>query len=301
MITISLTQGLGNQLFQYFFGESLGIDFKDKVEVNYLQDLLPPDQLKMWEVFDIKINWIDDHQLKKNFLFKLSPQTRDLFIKLAKILSFNKNLLTIDDSNIDLNIINKLRQNIYLRGYWQNIEYSKKNFKFILTKLKFKKKLDLNLLIKKKYKNKFSSLVGVHIRGGDYLLKKNYLLKNNIDLNYYLDSMYLMKKNFKNPIFLLFSDDRTYLEQMNLSKYFNCLNIFDLSTDRVDDFQYLSQCNHFIIPNSTFSLWAFYLNKNPDKFIITPDTWFSFRKNSINNFIHEKYIKKKNSLKEKFL
>ena len=43
--------------------------------------------------------------------------------------------------------------------------------------------------------------------------------------------------------------------------------ISEISNVRKDDFQYLSQCDHFIIPNSTFSLWAAYLSNSNKKIL----------------------------------
>ena len=54
----------------------------------------------------------------------------------------------------------------------------------------------------------------------------------------------------------------------------------------------MSQCDHNIIANSTFSWWGAWLNKNSRKIIISPKIWFKDeRMNNEQNIIPESWIK----------
>jgi hypothetical protein len=40
------------------------------------------------------------------------------------------------------------------------------------------------------------------------------------------------------------------------------------------DFYFMSLCTHQVVsPESTFSWWAAWLNRNPNKMVIAPSTW----------------------------
>ena len=57
------------------------------------------------------------------------------------------------------------------------------------------------------------------------------------------------------------------------------------------DFFILSLCKNMITSNSTFSWWAAYLIKNPDKKIIVKDPWFKNPQRKTDDIIPEKWIK----------
>lgn len=274
MIIINFTSGLGNQLFQFFFGETLDLEFKDQ-EIKYLNSLLPPDQIKVWDIFDLKVKKINRHEIKMfNFLIRKNKYLFINFIKIMIKLNLNKNTFLFSDNNYNhySNILFDKSKTYLFYGYWQNKKFFEKNFENIRKKLSFKKKLSLKLIDKSLYN--FDQIIGIHVRGGDYLKAKNKKIFYSIDIDYYKKSIHYFKSLFKNPIFIFFTDDIEYLKTLFNNIDFEHRFIFDLNDDRNDDFQYLSQCDHFIIPNSSFSLWASYFSTNKNKIIVKPENWF---------------------------
>lgn len=115
--------------------------------------------------------------------------------------------------------------------------------------------------------------VAIHARCGD----SGIFLKDVIKRNYYKKAVfYLKKKTNQKLTFFIFSDDLDWCKQ-NV----HLLGV-DCKSDEVHfvqkgdddenyrDMQLISMCKHAVIPNSTFSWWGCFLNKNPQKIIITP-------------------------------
>ncbi len=70
--------------------------------------------------------------------------------------------------------------------------------------------------------------------------------------------------------FLVFSDDMTYCkEKWGADSRFE----FAEGNDEITDLNLMASCKHNVIANSSFSWWAAFLNKNPNKKIIYPKAW----------------------------
>lgn len=104
-----------------------------------------------------------------------------------------------------------------------------------------------------------------------------------------------MRERFPGCRFFLFTNDRAWAVQQSAeavcqeaeaekpSGYAECLfsaadiTWIDLPGGDNDyaEFVLMSRCKHHILANSSFSWWASYLNKNPEKTVLAPQRWLN--------------------------
>ena len=110
--------------------------------------------------------------------------------------------------------------------------------------------------------------VCVHVRRGDYMTATGFSI---CSIDYYLNSISCIKDKINSPVFFVFSDDIEWCRNNIVGE-----NIQYMEALRPDyeDFEIMRNCKHFIISNSTFSWWAAYLGERQDSCVITPKTWF---------------------------
>lgn len=115
-----------------------------------------------------------------------------------------------------------------------------------------------------------NTYVIVHIRRGDYVTPANLKYHGILTPLYYRAAMARMREIIgDNTRFLLFSDDIEYCRITYPESDVMCVD----ESDEMITLHLMSQFNHYIISNSSFSWWAVYLGE-PGKTVIAPDRWF---------------------------
>lgn len=109
--------------------------------------------------------------------------------------------------------------------------------------------------------------VSLHFRRGDYLGDQH--LFPILGLDYYQEAINTFTD--QNYSFVIFSDDINWCKKA-LGQ--NERLFYIEGNSQYVDLCAMSMCNHNIIANSTFSWWGAWLNSNPTKRIIAPNTWF---------------------------
>lgn len=122
--------------------------------------------------------------------------------------------------------------------------------------------------------NRISGVVSIHVRRGDYV--KYHTMFPPIDRTYLkpaISGFYNM--NIKR--FMVFSDDIQWCKQnLNSNHYQGCTFEYSEGRNEYEDLVLMHNCEHNIIANSTFSWWGAWLNRNPNKIVVSPSylNWF---------------------------
>lgn len=248
MIITHIAEGLGNQFFQYAVGRHLA--YKNNTELK-----------------------LDISDCEK------SAESNHIYYRLAEF-NIQENFATAEEI-AQMKIVNPkiaygefapeildLPDNIYLTGGWGNVNYFKDIREILLQEFTLKNPLHENSARWEKKILSEKNSVSIHVRLGDYtsvIWRGRYGGAGLLDRNYYIDCLNELKKNYSDLKIFVFSDD------VNLTKYM-FENIIDEPIEFVEgcetdaeEFYLMSICKHNIIANSTFSWWAAWLNKNPDK------------------------------------
>lgn len=185
--------------------------------------------------------------------------------------------MDFDERLLDL----KVKGAMYLDGGWQSEGYFYDVEQTIRDDLRIVPPADvMNQRMAEKIRN--SQAVALHVRWFD---APGEISLHNISSAYYQDAIDLMEGKLESPHYFLFSDNPVEAE-----KKFSLPEgrITYVSHNQGDENAYadlwlMSQCQHFIIANSTFSWWGAWLGKCAEKIVVCPadeirgTTWWGFK------------------------
>jgi len=281
MIIVKMMGGLGNQMFQYAFGQALQNEI-----VLYDIDTIYNDE----EYLGIKRKYILDsfntnvESILANKI-KLLDGRKSILRRIVNKLSINPNKikakLIIEKSPavFDPELLQVSSKHVYYEGYFQTEKYFIGIRTQILQDFTLKNALDIQ---NQEMLDEILSTnaISLHIRRGDYL---------NLDviicsLEYYKSAIAKIVSEVENPHFFLFSDDPDWVKE-NLKLDYPCtfVNFNSEEEKAYCDIWLMKHCKHNIIANSSFSWWGAWLNENENKIIIAPKPWW-FRQSDSSSF-----------------
>ena len=239
-IAVKLQGGIGNQLFQYALGVSLGE--AGPFEVCFLGD-----------------SFAQDPYGRASVIERLDPAAR--ISASADLLTANTRVLQealwpgVLDAGALLALMNQQQvDTLLLDGYWQNPAYVNRSvlvqLRECFAKLGAAPASGLAAGVAGQLANS-PDAVAVHIRRNDY--KHHGICREN----YYIDSLRWLIAQVPSAEILVFSDEPNYtghfLRQAGIAHQLVATG------DDLHDLKLMSQCKMHLIANSTYSWWGAYL------------------------------------------
>lgn len=280
MIIVQLRGGLGNQLFQYALGRHLA--FLNQTELKLDISLL--NEVNSWTYRTYSLN---------DFNIKATLATKDEINRLrgrwGGFVPFLGSQKAIVEPHFHFYApVLSLKDAVYLDGYWQSEKY------FIDIADVIREDLTPKVSGSDTYEVLKESItqcnaVSIHIRRGDYVTnsKANCYFKP-CEAEYYQKAIQYLVKYISNPVFFVFSDDILWAKanfKIDFPTYFVEGN------SAQEDLWLMASCGYQIIANSTFSWWGAWLNQQPDKIVIAPQTWFSTKRFNTQDLLPETWIR----------
>ncbi len=263
MKIVKLVGGLGNQMFQYAFGQLLGKETQyDASWFEYSKNNLNVTQrnyeLDFFNIQPKRLTKKQARKYKKNnkllFFFGVETRLRKIIEKPLNI--YNPNLLNEKEGVFE--------------GYFQCAQYYEPIREKLLKDFVPKNKISIeNQKILEQIQS--TNSVSLHVRRGDYLKLQH--IHGLCDISYYEKAINYVSKRIENTHFFLFSDDIEWvIENLKINHPYT---VVDINHDDKNpwDMWLMKHCKHNIIANSSFSWWGAWLNENPNKIVIAPKEW----------------------------
>jgi hypothetical protein len=277
-ITIRLSGGLGNQLFQYAFGRSLSLRSKLPLALDTHSGFSGDSYHRSFALnsFHYAGELCPDHgfhtyrRIARQLIIATDRIRPKIFHRILRdppplhgsiVAGFDPELVGL-----------RIGHNATVEGYWQSDRYFIDHADTIKTDLTMRYKPSRDDLIVADLINTAVCPIGLHVRRHRVPTGREDL---QISLKYYREALKFMQDSNPNFQIFVFSDDHDWAIG-NLDLGANMIHVRH-NSDKcpIGDFWLLRQCRNFILSNSTFSWWAAWLGEHPAKVVVAPSSFYS--------------------------
>jgi len=276
-VTVGIGGGLGNQLFQYAAGRRLALANGVPLVIDHLSGFARDFYQRRYllDRFAIQGETIDP---RASFVSVAGRVRRRALVWRNRSRPFaDRSYLLEDDLKFYPELISlKVTQPIYLEGYWQHERYFSDIAHLLRDELTPHGGHDAQNLAMAQRIDAVES-VCLHVRRlhgvpgtKDAKPLAQVSAWHHLDASYFPRALELMARKIAKPHFFVFADYPDWArEHIHTTHPIEFVTHNGPEAD-TEDFWLMGRCRHFIISNSTFSWWAAWLARNPEKVVIAP-------------------------------
>lgn len=116
--------------------------------------------------------------------------------------------------------------------------------------------------------------VSLHVRRGDYVSTGfSWMYGGICTPEYYCRAMQTLEEHVSHPLYYVFSDDLPWVREHLPLPADAVLVDGNTGADGWQDLFLMTCCRHHIVANSSFSWWGAYLGTYPDTIVVAPPAW----------------------------
>lgn len=275
MIISNIIGGLGNQMFQYACGRSLSLRTGQplRLATDQFEGYTPHNGFELQRVFNIVTPLATESEIRQLLGWQASPALRRLFGRPA-MRWFTGNRWGNEPHFQFWPGLAALQGPRYMHGYWQTERYFQEHADQIHADFAFRMEWDeQDATVRQRMHAQPSA--SLHVRRGDYNNAKSKGVYALCGLDYYREAIHLLRERVPGVRLFAFSDDPDWVDT-HLGAEFGPLDIVrhNSGVRSAYDMRLMSQADHHIIANSSFSWWAAWLNSSQYKIVVAPRHWF---------------------------
>lgn len=265
MDIVRISDGLGNQMFQYAFARKWNIMTGHRVYLD-TRFMNNEDLFAKGRNPQLKGKLAQREYGLSHFKTVLPEANGEVLSRLENLYQWFGRYQAEDEKFYDTVFQKKGCLPAYYQGYFFDLRYYDDIRGVLQHEFSLKERIKQPCELRKILKRE--NTVSVHIRRGDFL-------KLNRDISgsgYYERAFAYTKEKIASPYYLIFSDDMEWVKA-NMDIPGEKLFVSGMGFADYEELTIMKHCKHNIIANSTFSYWAAYLNANEGKTVVCPKRW----------------------------
>lgn len=266
-----ITDGLGNQLFQYATARALSLRLNRPLRLHPVG--YSPSSLRSYRLaaYDLPTQTLQGAWADRYLRVPDSRWYVRMFVERSSHrLPFRWRRVILESSpRFDAQVL-AIARPVYLKGFWQCEKYFASHADII------RQELTLRTPVPGQHQAVLAQIegseaVGVVVRRGDYVGIPN--TQGLCTPTYYRRALEAVTARVPTRRVFVFSDDIPWCREHL------CLDSGETFVPNVlpeapeESLRLLSHCRHFIIANSTFAWWGAWLSPHPGKLVVGPSRW----------------------------
>lgn len=289
MIVTKISDGLGNQLFQYAFGKRMAVHTGQQLALDISDFEISPNapfrRKFRLSHFRVSAHIASPQEIAQaKYPYGLASKAWRYVLrkigKLPRIIRFEPSLLLRTGS-------------MYLEGFWQSEKYFSDIRQEIVREFALKEAFSPGAA---KYAGMIrteKNSVSLSVRRGDYAQHPK-VWGTYCDQAYYTRALEYVAAHSDGPLYVfIFSDDIEWVKK-NITIPFQTTYIENKEGKEVPDYEALilmSMCTNHVIANSTFSWWGAWLDARAEKIVVAPSEWIPGINLPIDDIVPSEWVK----------